>query len=121
MIFAPDLLGGLSFEPGQLVGRGSYDLLSGQCKAPDGTPLGRSPGGGRKARDVHARLLAGEPHATAERRRELRIEAARRARLSPLFFDLTISLSKSISIFHASLGENARLACAGGDRDGDRY
>ena len=36
--------------------------------------------------------------------RELRVEAARQARQSPLFFDLTISLSKSISIFHASLG-----------------
>jgi conjugative relaxase-like TrwC/TraI family protein len=38
-----------------------------------------------------------------------------------LFFDLTISLSKSISIFHASLGENARLARQAGDRDGDAY
>ena len=30
-------------------------------------------------------------------------------------------MSKSISIFHASLGENARLARRAGDRDGDRY
>jgi hypothetical protein len=36
-----------------------------------------------------------------------------------LFFDLTISLS--ISIFHASLGKNARLARQAGDREGDRY
>ena len=34
---------------------------------------------------------------------------------------MTISLSKSISIFHASLGENARLARQAGDRDGDAY
>jgi conjugative relaxase-like TrwC/TraI family protein len=40
---------------------------------------------------------------------------------SPLFFDLTLSLSKSISIFHASLGENARLARQAGDTEGDRY
>ena len=66
-------------------------------------------------------LLAAEPHATAERRRELRIEATRQARQSPLFFDLTVSLSKSISIFHASLGENARLARQAGDKDGDQY
>jgi TrwC relaxase len=111
----------LGFEHGQLVERGPYDLLFGQRKAPDGTPLGRPPGGGRKAADLYARLLAGEPHATSERRRELRIEAARQARLSPLFFDLTISLSKSISIFHASLGENARLARQAGDNEGDRY
>ena len=41
---------------------------------------------------------------------ELRIEAAKRARMSPLYMDLTVSFSKSISVFHASLGENARLA-----------
>ncbi len=38
-----------------------------------------------------------------------------------MFFDLTISLSKSISIFHASLGENARLARQAGDTAGDQY
>jgi len=108
----------LGLEHGQVVERGAYDLLFGQRKAPDGTPLGRPQGGGRKAADVYARLLAAEPHATAERRRELRIEATRKARQGPLFFDLTISLSKSISIFHASLGENARLARQAGDAAG---
>ena len=111
----------LGFEPGQTVEREPYDLLFGERKAPDGTRLGRAPDGGRKAADLYARLLAAEPHATAERRRELRIEATRQARQSPLFFDLTISLSKSISIFHASLGENARLARQAGDAEGDRY
>ena len=111
----------LGFEPGQRVEREPYDLLFGKRKAPDGTPLGRPPDGGRKAADLYAALLAAEPHATAERRRELRIEATRQARQSPLFFDLTMSLSKSISIFHASLGENARLARQAGDQDGDEY
>jgi len=111
----------LGFEPGQIVERKPYDLLFGQRKAPDGTPLGRLPDGGRKIADLYARLLAAEPHATAGRKHELRIEAARQARQSPLFFDLTISPSKSISIFHASLGENARLARQAGDQDGDRY
>ena len=32
-----------------------------------------------------------------------------------------MSLSKSVSIFHASLGENARLAREAGDADGERY
>jgi hypothetical protein len=95
----------LGFESGQTVERTSYDLLFGQRKAPDGTPLGRPPGNGRRAADICAQMLTAEPHATAERRRELRIEAAKQARQSPLFFDLTLSLSKSISIFHASLGE----------------
>ena len=84
----------LGFEPGQRVEREPYDLLFGERKAPDGTPLGRPPGSGRKAADLYAALLAAEPHATAERQRELRIEATQQARQSPLFFDLTISLSK---------------------------
>ena len=111
----------LGIEPGRTVEREPYDLLFGERKAPDGTQLGRAPGNGRKAADLYAQLLAAEPHATAERKRELRAEAARKARQSPLFFDLTMSLSKSISIFHASLGENARLARQVGDNEGDAY
>jgi conjugative relaxase-like TrwC/TraI family protein len=111
----------LGFEPGQVVEREPYDLLFGQRKAPDGTPLGRPPANARKAADLHAKLLAAEPHATAERRHELRLEATRQARQGPLFFDLTLSLSKSISIFHASLGENVRLARQAGDAAGDQY
>src|SRR6266700_2461696 len=111
----------LGLEHGQTVEREPYDLLFGQRKAPDGTPLSRPPDGGKKIADVYARLLAAEPHATAGRKRELRIEAAKRARQSPLFFDLTVSLSKSISMFHASLGENARLARQAGDQQGDQY
>ena len=111
----------LGFEVSQTVERQPYDLLFGKREAPDGTQLGKPPDGGRKAVDLYARLLAAEPHATAERRRELRIEATRQTRQSPLFFDLTLSLSKSISIFHASLGENARLARQAGDQDGDKY
>ena len=111
----------LGLEPGQTVERSPYDLLFGRRQAPDGTPLSRPPDGGRKIADVFARLLAAEPHVTADRKRELRIEAAKQARQTPLFFDLTLSFSKSISIFHASLGENARLARQAGDRQGDEY
>ena len=111
----------LGFEPGQRIERKPYDLLFGERKAPDGSQLGRPPNGARKAADIYTQLLAAEPHATAERKRELRTEAVKKARQSPLFFDLTLSLSKSISIFHASLGENARLARQAGDEDGDAY
>ena len=111
----------LGFERGQRIERKPYDLLFGERQAPDGTQLGRHPDGGRKAADVYKLLLAAEPHATAERKRELRTDAVRKARQGPLFFDLTVSLSKSISIFHASLGENVRLARQAGDQDGDVY
>ena len=111
----------LGLEPGQVVEREPYDLLFGERKAPDGAPLGRPPGSGRKAAGIYAGLLAAEPHATGERKRVLRLEAARQARQSPLFFDLSLSLSKSVSIFHASLGENARLAREAGDAAGEEY
>src|ERR1700748_3837841 len=55
----------LGFEPGEVVDREPYDLLFGERKAPDGTPLGRPPGDGRKAADLYAQLLAAEPHVTA--------------------------------------------------------
>jgi len=96
-------------------------FCSASVNLPTGTQLGRPPGHGRKAADLYAALLAAEPHATAERKRELRTEAVKKARQSPLFFDLTISLSNPISLFHASLGENARLARQAGDREGDKY
>jgi conjugative relaxase-like TrwC/TraI family protein len=139
----------LGLRPGQVLERKPYDLLFGQRRAPDGTPLGRQPSargttaevyrelvaaepdGSRDRklllraetarRSVFGRLLAAEPHATAERRQELLAEAAARARVSPLFFDLTISFSKSISVFHASLGENARVARRAGDAAGEAY
>ncbi len=111
----------LGFEPGQRIEREPYDLLFGERQAPDGTQLGRHPDTGRKAADIYKLMLAAEPHATAERKRELRTEAVKKTRQSPLFFDLTISLSKSMSVFHASLGENARLARQVGDADGDAY
>jgi len=72
-------------------------------------------------RERRYQYRSSEPHATAQRQRELRAEAVRKARQGPLFFDLTLSLSKSISIFHASLGENARLAREAGDQQGDEY
>jgi TrwC relaxase len=101
----------LGLEHGQIVERGPYDLLFGQRKAPDATPLGRPPNGGRNTADLYARLLAAEPHATADRKHELRIEATRQARQSPLFFDVTLSLSNP----HRFAGTCARcrLRCPG--------
>ena len=74
----------LGFKPGQRIERERYNLLFGERQAPDGTQLGRTPGSGRKAADIYKLLLAAEPHATAERKRELRTEAqARDAILQP--------------------------------------
>jgi len=72
----------LGFDHGQRIERDPYDLLFGKRQAPDGTPLGRPPSDGRKAADLYAQLLATEPHATTERKRELRLEATRQTRQS---------------------------------------
>jgi hypothetical protein len=109
----------LGLEPGSLVERQAYDLLVDQRVDPrDGiSKLGRSPQKGiTRADAVYEKLLAAEPEATQGRRRALRAEAQKAARQGPLYFDLTVSLSKSISVFYASLGENLRQAQLAGDR-----
>ncbi len=75
----------LGLAPGQLVEREPYDLLFGERKAPDCTPLGRPPGGSKRAADIYAGLLAAEPQATAERKRELRAQATRAGAAEPAF------------------------------------
>ena len=113
----------LGFRNGQEIERTPYDLVFGERVHPgDGTRLGRRRAAADKAaEELYARLLQAEPHATAQRKRELRDEAAREARQSPPYFDLTFSLSKSISLFHASLGENARRAHEDGDAAAEAF
>ena len=50
----------------------------GERTAPDGTPMAKPQGGGQKAVEIYAQLLAAEPHATGARRHEVRIDAAQR-------------------------------------------
>jgi conjugative relaxase-like TrwC/TraI family protein len=113
----------LGFHDGQEIERKPYDLVFGERVHPvDGTRLGRRRTAADKmAEDLYARLLQAEPHATAPRKRELRDEAAREARQSPPYFDLTFSLGKSTSLFHASLGENARRAHEDGDSEAEAF
>jgi conjugative relaxase-like TrwC/TraI family protein len=113
----------LGFSNGQEIERKPYDLVFGERVHPvDGTRLGRRRAAADKmAEDLYARLLQAEPHATAQRKRELRDEAAREARQSPPYFDLTFSLGKSTSLFHASLGENARRADEDGDSEAEAF
>jgi conjugative relaxase-like TrwC/TraI family protein len=112
----------LGLEPGSVVGYKDHDLLFGQRRAPDGTKLRRAPGtGAARAHEAYERLVAAEPGALPGRRRELRMEAQRSVRQSPLYYDVTVSPSKSISVFHASLGENMREAVARGDAKDAAY
>jgi hypothetical protein len=105
----------LGFAAGQQVEREPYDLLFGQRTGPDGQKLGRAPANAGKAAEIYQSLLAAEPRANDHRRAVLRIEAQRQARQSPLYFDLTVSWSKDISIFHASLAAAVQRARDAGD------
>jgi len=111
----------LGFTAGQQVDRKPYEAVYRQVDPRDGTQLGRKPGGYAKYADHLGKLLAGEPHATSERVAELERHAAQATRKSPAYTDVTVSLSKSISILHASIRENARQARLAGDESAAAY
>src|SRR5579862_7185711 len=60
-------------------------------------------------------MLAAEAEATAERRAQLMIEAKAQVRTPDLYWDATFSVSKSVSLFHASALANAAAAAERGD------
>jgi conjugative relaxase-like TrwC/TraI family protein len=105
----------LGFAAGQQVEREPYEAVYRQVDPRDGTKLGRSPGGYARFADHLAALAAAEPHATSERLLELERLAAQATRKSPAYTDMTVSVSKSVSIVDASIRENARQARIAGD------
>jgi hypothetical protein len=113
-----DGLAALGLHDRQLVETETYKTV--YCKQQNpltGEHLGRM----RRERTYEQHLeglLGREPHATAERRLELEREAHRQARPLPVYTDFTVSFQKSISVFHASIRENARQARAAGDMEG---
>ena len=111
----------LGFTPGQRVEREPYDAVYKQVDPRDGTQLGRKPGGYAKYADHLDKLLAAEPHATSERVAQLERLAAQATRKSPVYTDATVSISKSVSIFHASIRENERQARLAGDQTAAAY
>ncbi len=60
-------------------------------------------------------LLAAQPHATADRVHELEQQARRNTRQSPAYADVTLNFSKSISLLHGSIRENAARSRDAGD------
>ena len=100
----------LGFSEGQIVDRHPYDLVYEQMDPRTGAKLGRSRGNYTDFEAHYERLKAAEPHATAERLLELEREAAQATRQAAAYTDMTVSFSKSISVLHASIRENARRA-----------
>jgi TrwC relaxase len=105
----------LGFTSGQVVEREPYDAVYQQRDPRTGDKLGRARGRYATFADHLAQLKAAEPHATAERVIELEREAAQVTRQPAAYTDVTVSFSKSISVLHASIRENARRARLAGD------
>jgi hypothetical protein len=104
----------LGFQEGHIIDRKAFEPLYVHFTDPrdptGDTRLGRAPQRFRSAEETYNALLALEPEATAERRAELLIEAKQQVRLPVQYFDVTFSVSKSITLLHASALANALQA-----------
>lgn len=109
----------LGLRPDGIVDRAVFEPLYGKHldpRDPTGQArLGRAPSRFRSAEDIYEALLAAEPEATAERRAQLLIEARTLTRTPDLYWDATFSVSKSISLLHASALANAAAAAQRGE------
>ena len=117
----------LGLAEGAEVDPAVHEMVFSQVDPRDGkTTLGRAPAKDtaekRAEREAElARLLAAEPHATEARKHELERQAAQMHRTSAPYTDLTVVYSKSVSVVHASIRENARRAALAGDLAGEAW
>jgi hypothetical protein len=115
----------LGFRDGQLIDRAAFERLYGQFLDPRDSSgrarLGRQPQRFRSADEIYAILAALEPEATAERRAELLTEARSQVRTPVQYFDATFSVSKSITLLHASALARAARAADQGDAEAAAY
>jgi hypothetical protein len=115
----------LGFGEGQVIERDVFERLYGKFidpRDPSGQArLGRAPQQFRSADQIYAVLAALEPEATAERRAQLMIEAKSQVRAPVQYFDATFSVSKSITLLHASAMANAARAASDGDAEAVAY
>ena len=98
----------LGFAKGQEVEHEPYTKVYSQIHPETGEQLGRKPSGKDKYDELLNRMKAAEPHATAERVHEMQRIAHQETHRSAPYTDVTVSLVKSVSIFHASIRENER-------------
>ena len=105
----------LGFEEGQEVEREPYDKAYQQVNPQTGEQLGRKASGKDKYDQLLSAMKAAEPHATAERIREMQRIAHEQSHRSAPYTDVTVSLVKSVSILHTSIRENERQARLAGD------
>src|SRR5712691_2156828 len=110
-------LGVLGFAEGEVVDRAVFEPLFGEHadpRDPSGkSRLGRAAQRFASEEDVYGELVAAEPHASEARKAELRTLARAQGRRAVPFWDVTVSVSKSVTLFHGgwlALAERAREA-----------
>ncbi|MGQ0843481.1 MAG: MobF family relaxase [Sporichthyaceae bacterium] len=82
---------------------------------PDAATLGHRGRAYIGEEELYRAAYAAEPHATAERRAELRLDAGRRARRNVAFMDATFSVQKSITVLHTAFEAQEVAARRRGD------
>lgn len=118
-------VGHLGQVQGAEVDRVAYDAIYSQVDPVTGQHLGRKPanyGVGQEDEGRYAARLAelvALEQVTPDARRlgQLKRDAAKSVRSTPAYTDLTVSFSKSISVFHASIRENERRARLAGNTE----
>ena len=105
----------LGFAQGQEVEREPYDKTYSADPPGDRRAAGPEAVGQGQVRRAAERMKAAEPHATAERIHEMQRIAHQESHRSAPYTDVTVSLVKSVSIFHTSIKENERQARLAGD------
>ena len=109
----------LNFAAGQVIDRDVFEPLYGEHldpRDPAGkTRLGRAAQRFTPEQVIFEDLAAAEPHASPARLAELRTLAKAQARHAVPFWDVTVSVSKSITLFYGGLLAAAEQARRSGD------
>ena len=109
----------LNFTAGQVIDRSVFEPLYGEHldpRDPTGrTRLGRAAQQFTPEDVIFKELAAAEPHASPARLAELRTLAKEQARHAVPFWDITVSVSKSITLFYGGLLAGAEQARRSGD------
>ena len=109
----------LNFTAGQVIDRAVFEPLYGEHldpRDPAGkTRLGRAAQRFTPEQVIFEDLAAAEPHASPARLAELRTLAKAQARHAVPFWDVTVSVSKSITLFYGGLLAAAEQARRSGD------
>jgi hypothetical protein len=109
----------LGFTAGQVIDRTVFEPLYGQHldpRDPTGqTRLGRAAQQFTPEEVIFRELAAAEPHASSARLAELRTLAKAQVRHAVPFWDITVSVSKSITLFYGGLLAAAEQARRAGD------